>query len=63
MFYKVVWEHMQGAVGILITVLLQVYQRTFQWKQFWKSAKIWQNYGHEFVALLFLAHPVHIYAI
>jgi len=25
----------------------------------WKSVKIWQTHGHEFVALLFLAHPVY----
>jgi len=30
-----------------------------------KSVKIWQNYGHESVAPLFLAHPVefHYYTV
>ena len=28
-------------------------------KQILKSVKIWQNYGHESVASVFLAHPVH----
>ena len=25
MFHKVVWQHMQGVVGFLITILLQIY--------------------------------------
>ena len=29
-------------------------------KQFWKSVKIWQNYGHEFGVQFVLAHPVII---
>ena len=29
-------------------------------EKFFKSVKIWQNYGHEAVAQLFLAHPVVI---
>ena len=28
-------------------------------KKFWKSIKIWQSYGHEYVAYFFLAHPVY----
>ena len=27
-------------------------------KKFWKSVKIWQSYGREYVAYFFLAHPV-----
>jgi len=53
MFHKVVWQHMQGTVGFLITILLQIYQRIFPWQKNLKSVKIWQNYGHEFVASLF----------
>jgi len=34
MFHKVVWKHMQGAMGFLITNLLQIYQGIFQWKKF-----------------------------
>ena len=49
MFHKVVWQHMQG---VLMTTLLQIYQRIFQWKK-WKSVKIWENYGHGFVASFF----------
>ena len=30
MFHKVVWQHMQGAVGLLIITLLQIYQGIFQ---------------------------------
>ena len=30
MFQKVVLQHMQGVVGFLITILLQIYQGTFQ---------------------------------
>jgi len=39
--------------GILITTLLKIYQEIFQWKKLWKSVKMWQNNGHEFVAPLF----------
>jgi len=48
---------MQGAVGFLISIYLQIYQGIFQ--LFFKSVKIWQNYGHESVAPLVLAHPVY----
>jgi len=30
MFHKVMWQHMQGVVGLLITRLLQIYQRIIQ---------------------------------
>ena len=33
MFHKVVWQHMQGTVGFLITILLQIYQRIFPWQK------------------------------
>jgi len=49
---------MQDVVGFLVITLLQIYQGIFQWKIFFKSVKIWQHYGHEFVASLFLAYPV-----
>jgi len=32
MFHKVVWQHMQRVVGLLLTSLLQIYQEIFQWK-------------------------------
>jgi len=28
-------------------------------EEFWKSVKMWQNYGHEF-GVQFLAHPVDV---
>jgi len=34
MFRKVAWQYMQGMVGLLITSLLQIYQRIFQRKHF-----------------------------
>ena len=34
MFHKVVWQHMQGMVGFLVTRLLQIYQGILQWKHF-----------------------------
>ena len=40
---------MQWLMGFLITDLLQIYKGIFLWKN-GKSAKIWQNYGREFVA-------------
>jgi len=30
LFHKVVWQHMQGVVGFLMTSLLQIYQEIFQ---------------------------------
>jgi len=39
---------MQGAMGFLVTIWLQIYQR-----EKIKSVKIWQKYGHESVAPLF----------
>ena len=57
MFHKVVWQHMQGVVGVLLTTLLQIYKKIFR-EKFWKSVKIWQNYGHEFVASFLLANRV-----
>ena len=27
-------------------------------KKLWKSVKVWQSYGREYVAYFFLAHPV-----
>ena len=46
---------MQGAVGFLICIWLQIYQGIFQWKNFkiCKPVKIWENYGHEIVAPFF----------
>ena len=29
-FHKVVWQHMQGVVGLLITAFLQIHWRIFQ---------------------------------
>jgi len=34
MFHKVVWQHMQCAMGFLITVLLKMYQRISQQRNF-----------------------------
>jgi len=33
MYHKVVWQHMQRVAGSLITALLQIYPRIFQWKK------------------------------
>jgi len=30
LFHKVVWQHMQGVAGLLVTSLLQIYQEIFQ---------------------------------
>jgi len=45
-----------GIFNISLTTNLQ---GIFQWNFFWKSVKIWQNYGHESVAQFFLAHPAY----
>ena len=52
MFYEVVWQHMQGLVGFS-TALYFKFTRESSSDFFCKSVKIWQNYGHEFVASLF----------
>ena len=53
MFHKVVWQHMQGVVGFLVTSLLQILRRNLLVTKFCKSVKIWHSYGHKFVASLF----------
>jgi len=30
MFRKAVWQHVQGVVRVLITILLQIYKRIFR---------------------------------
>ena len=30
MFHKIVWQHMQGVMGLLISSFLQIYHRIFQ---------------------------------
>ena len=59
MFLKVVWQHTQGQVGLLITSIVQIYPGFFWWKK-WKSVKVWQNCGHEFVASL-VGPPCSVY--
>jgi len=58
MFYKVVYQHVQGAGGMLNIRLTENLLRNLPMKKFSKSVKTWQNYGHESVAPVFLAHPV-----
>ena len=41
---------MQRLVGLLMITLMQIYKES---EKNCKSIKIWQNYGHEFVASLF----------
>jgi len=48
---------MQGAVVFLIPFNYKVTKESSS-EFFFKSVKIWQSYGHESVATLFLAHPV-----
>ena len=58
MFDKIVWQHIRGVVGY-INHFATYLPRNLSEKIFWKSVKIWQNYSHEFVASIFLAHPLH----
>ena len=55
MFDKIVWQHIRGVVGY-INHFTTYLPRNLSEKIFWKSVKIWQNYSHEFVASIFLAH-------
>jgi len=59
MYHKVVWQHMQRVAGSLITALLQIYPRIFQWKKR-KFIQIWQNDGHEFDVQFFSGHRVSL---
>jgi len=42
-------QPMQSLVGYVITI----YKKNRPLKNSWKSVKIWQSYGYEFVALFF----------
>jgi len=53
MFHKVCGNIMQGKVGFLISIKVQIYQGIFPWKKFLRSVKTWPNYGHESMAPLF----------
>ena len=46
----VVWQHMQGIVGFLITTFCKFTTGYFHEKN-WKTVNIWQNYVHEFAQL------------
>ena len=59
MFHKVVWATYSSCGGIFNKHFTVNLLRNLAVKKFWKSDKIWQNYGHEFVAS-FLAHPVYL---
>ena len=48
---------MQGVVGLLIAVLLQIYGRISQYENR-KSVKIWQRYQREYGVSLFTEHGV-----
>ena len=47
MFHKVVWQRMQGVVGFLITVLLQI-SRESDWKNFENQLRFDKRYRHEY---------------
>ena len=50
------WRRLWGLVGSLI---LTAFLENFPVNGFWKSVKIWQNYGREFG--FFSAHPVYFW--
>jgi len=58
MFHKVVWQHMGGMLGLLVTSLLQIYQGIFQRKLFRRLVKISENLRPRVCDLTFLARPV-----
>jgi len=48
MFYTVVRQHMQGAVGPIYNHFTANLLMNLSVKEFWKSIKFWQNYSYEF---------------
>ena len=48
LFHKVAWQHVQWMMGLRITIYCKFTKES--WKKCCKSIKIWQNYGHDFVA-------------
>jgi len=57
MLYKVVWQHMQGVVGLLITTELQIYQKKIQWN-FKKNQLRFDRIMAISLCPRFLAHPI-----
>jgi len=62
MFHKVVWQHTQGMVGFLITILLQIYQEIFWRKKFENGLRFDRimaisSWPH------FLAHSVKVFLL
>jgi len=57
MFHNVIWQHMQGVVGFLITSLLQIYQGILQWKKP-ENQSCFDRIMAMSLCPLFLAHPV-----
>jgi len=55
MFHKVVWQHMQGGVGFLITTLLQIYQGKIVNQLIFDRIMARSLWPH------FLAHSVHFF--
>jgi len=43
MFHKVVWQHMLGVVEFLVTILLQIYYRIRQWKNFESRLRFYRD--------------------
>jgi len=57
--YKVVWQHMQGAVGSIIATQQQIFHRIFQWKNF-ENLLTFDRIMAMSSVCSFLAHSAHV---
>ena len=58
MFHKVVWQRTLGVVGFLIPVLLQIYWRMSQKKNFENRLRFDRDITTSTVSLLLMEHSV-----
>jgi len=58
MFHKVVWQRTLGVVGFLIPVLLQIYWRISQRKNFENRLRFDRDITTSTVSLLLMEHSV-----
>ena len=58
MFHKVVWQHRQSVMGPIITTILQIYWRIFEWEDFEDRLRLDRIMAMSLVCR-FLARPVY----
>jgi len=61
MFHKVVWQHMQGVVGFVITILLQIYLRISKWKSYENRLRFDSDTGNESVPKTIINNTINLF--